>query len=250
MDRKKPTRTRKRKPRAIANKLYAKSADQVLKELTALLSSLGISAKFKLTQITTNTVSNKARGYKSSYASVIGEVLSYWHREPLYLDKYGNPKALRRTGRGASFQSLVSIALPRASAKQVLETLEATQSVHVDSNGLVTPLRRTIPVFSDKDLAILHTFIALRGFVRTLRHNLDSRPLSADQLFHRIAWNGDFNKNEIGRLKIWVNKHGQSFLESIDDWMKTHSIRRRNTTKSALAAVKASIGIYLSVEPD
>ena len=250
MDSKKPTKSRKRQPQAIANSLYAKSAGQVLKELSELLSSLGISAKFRLTRISANTLSKKSKGFKNSYASVIGEVLSYWHREPLYLDKNANPKALRLGGRGASFQSLVSIALPKVPAKQVLQTLEATQAVHLDTNGFVIPLRRTVPVFSDKDLAILHTFIALRGFVRTLRHNLDSRPLSTDQLFHRIAWNGDFNKDEIGRLKIWVNKHGQSFLESIDDWMKSHSIRRRKPVKRKSASVKASIGIYLSVEPD
>lgn len=253
MVRKTPKKTgphSKRQLQTDGNKLYGESAGQVLKELTGLLSSLGITARFRITRIKENALASKSKGYKSPYASVIGEVLSYWHRELRFLDKQGNPRALRKSGKGASFQSLVSVALPGSSAKQVLSTLETIQAVQVDSNGLIHPLRRTVPVFSDRDLAIHHTFLALRGFVRTLRHNLDSRPLTADQLFHRIAWNGKFDKKEIARLKIWVNNHGQSFLESIDDWMKTHSIPSKSRSKENSVGVKASIGIYLAVDSD
>ena len=230
--------------------LYAESANRVLGELTVLLSNLGITAKFRLTRIKENALSKKSNGNKNPYASVIGEVLSYWHRDPRYLDNNGNPRALRKNGRGISFQTLVSVALPGSSAKQILSTLEGIRAVRIDANGFVTPLRRTVPVFSDRDLAIHHTFMALRGFIKTLRHNMDSRPLNADQLFHRIAWNGEFDGKEIARLKIWINKHGQDFLESIDDWMKTHSIPRRGKINRKSSPVKASVGIYLAVDSD
>jgi hypothetical protein len=107
---------------------------------------------------------------------------------------------------------------------------------------------RSFPAYEDKRLAIQHTLTSLDGFIRTLRHNLDSAPSNSDQLFHRIARCSDFDIKEIPALKIRVKRHGQGFLESFDNWL----IRKASTKpkKSSRGQKKAnvSIGVYLSVE--
>jgi len=95
--------------------------------------------------------------------------------------------------------------------KTLLIELERIGAVKSDANGYISVLMRSLPVYEDKHLAIQHTLISLDSFIRTLRHNLDSTASNSDQLFHRVAWNGDFDAREIPALKIRVKRHGQNF---------------------------------------
>jgi hypothetical protein len=88
----------------------------------------------------------------------------------------------------------------------------------------------------------------LDGFIKTLRHNLRSPPANSDQLFHRIARSGEFDPKEIPALKIRVKRHGQSFLESCDNWMSRRSRLKRKNTRSKQKPAYVSIGVYLSVD--
>jgi hypothetical protein len=227
---------------------YPVTAKHMLKDLTNLLDALGISVKFKITKTKARHRTVAFEDGVQPYVFEIGEVLSFWHREPAYLDKAGNPRPLPPTGKILSFRSLVSIAGVGLSAKKILAELQKIDAVSVDADGNVHALRRSVPAFLDRDFAINHSFLALRGFIRTLQHNLDSRPSNVDQLFHRIAWNGAFNRGETSRLKNWITEHGESFLESIDDWMKKHSAPRSRRRSKGNATVNAAIGIYMAVD--
>jgi hypothetical protein len=79
-----------------------------------------------------------------------------------------------------------------------------------------------------------------------LRHNLDSDPSNNDQLFHRVAWNGGFDKKLIPTLKIKLKRQGQDFLESFDNWMMRKAKGRR-TNGRRTGKEPVFIGVYLAV---
>jgi hypothetical protein len=224
------------------------SAVKVLDDLSALLRTLGIRAKFRVSKIKATPKASSSKTSVQPYVFEIGEVLSCWHQEPPYLDKLGNPRPLSFDGKRPSFTSLVSKAAANFSPRKILFELQKVKAVSITNDGMICALQRSINAFGNREFAINHTFLALRGFIRTLQHNLDSSPSNAEQLFHRIAWNGAFDRKDTARLKIWIAEHGESFLESIDDWMKRHSVSRNRRGKNGKGAVNAAIGIYLAVD--
>jgi hypothetical protein len=122
-------------------------------------------------------------------------------------------------------------------------------AVTVDENKLVSVHMRSFPVYEDKRLAVQHTLSVLDGFIKTLRHNLHSSPSNSDQLFHRVTWNDAFDRREIPALKVRVKKHGQTFLESFDDWLMRKALPKTSKEKPGSKRSKVSIGVYLSIEP-
>jgi hypothetical protein len=249
MSKKSSSSSRTSKPqRGFGTQAYEKSAKKLLEDLSTLLEALGISANFQITKITETKVSNKSDGNRIAYAFGIGEILSHWYRDSHYLDKHGAPKPLRISSRGPSFKKLAKTCLPGESTPEVLRALKRTGAIEIDQNGLIRPLRRTLTVFADPDLAIHHTFMALKGIVNTLKHNVMSRPTNIEQRFHRIAWSGELRPQDVPRLKVWINKHGQNFLESVDDWMKIAPARGARSSKRRYA--RASVGVYLDTDAD
>jgi hypothetical protein len=228
--------------------LYRENANALLNDLAFLLNGLGISAKFKISKVKTSDVSLKTKGNRIAYAFGIGEILSRWHHDSKYLDSKGLPKSLKISGRGTTFGRLVRTCLPGESTDEVLRALRRTGAITISVDNLVAPLRRNLTVFADRDLAAHHTFVALKGVVRTMKHNLLSRPTNVEQRFHRIAWSGDLQRSDIRRLKIWVNNHGQTFLESADDWMKLAPVK--NTKSRRTSAARACVGVYLDIDSD
>jgi hypothetical protein len=107
---------------------------------------------------------------------------------------------------------------------------------------------RSFPAYGDKTFAIQHTLATLDGFIRTLRHNLDSPPSNADQLFHRIARRSDFDCTEIPALKIKVKRQGQSFLESFDNWLVRKALSPQQRPRPRHRTANVSIGVYLTIE--
>jgi hypothetical protein len=182
------------------------------------------------------------------YASAIGELLTIWHQDARYLDELGNPKPIKRKGRQPSFQSLVRLSVPSLNEAYLLTELDRLGAVTVGKDNLVNVHMRSFPAYEDKGLAIQHTLTTLDGFIRTLRHNLDSLPSNSDQLFHRIARRGDFDADEIPALKVRVKRHGQNFLESFDNWLSQNSISRSKKNDRRKRKANVSIGIYLSID--
>ena len=132
--------------------------------------------------------------------------------------------------------------------KTLLSELERIGAVTIDSKGYIRVHLRTIPVYEDKHLAIQHTLISLDNFIKTLRHNLNSAPSNSDQLFHRVAWNGDLDPRNLQALKIRVKRHGQNFLESCDNWMTRRNKSSVRNLRKKRKPMQASVGVYLAVD--
>lgn len=224
------------------------SANQVINSLYGLFKDLGIEVSSAAPGAKTVGGAKSAAHTLYPYTSEIGEMLTFWHQSPEYLDDKGNPARIRVGGKGPSFQRLAQLKAPKIDGSYLLSELERLGTVSIDQRKLISVHMRSFPVYEDKRLAAQHTLDVLNGFIKTLHHNLDSSPSNSDQLFHRIAWNDNFDNREIPALKVRVKRLGQSFLESFDDWITRKALSKTRKTKAASKSSKVSIGVYLSVE--
>jgi hypothetical protein len=183
-----------------------------------------------------------------SHAAAIGELLTAWYEDTQYLDKSGNPLPIRMNGNRTSFAQLANRVVPNLDARWLLSQLERVRAVAIDENRLIHIKMRSLPVYEDKRLATQHTLTSLEGFIRTLRHNLDSAPSNSEQLFHRIAWNGEFSSKDLPKLKIRMKRNGQNFLESCDNWMTHKSKSSARISKRRNKLLQVSIGVYMSID--
>jgi hypothetical protein len=224
------------------------TVDDVIKDLLDLFGQLGLDAgrlADRLVDVDAATTTSR-RLYP--YASAIGELLSAWHQDPEYLDPLGSPKPIRMRGSHVSFHQLANKNVPNIDPKSLLSELAQIGAVSIDDNGYIRVHTRSLSVYEDKHLAIQHTLISLDSFIRTLRHNLNSAVSNSDQLFHRVAWNGDMDAREIPMLKIRVKRYGQSFLESCDNWMTRRTKSSNQSSRKKGRRAQVFIGVYLAVD--
>ena len=222
--------------------------DDIIKSLLDLFATLGVDeSHFARRVAKLNTVTLDSRRMYS-HAAAIGELLTAWYEDAQYLDKSGNPLPIKMTGSRASFAKLANRVVPNLDARWLLSQLERVRAVAIDENRLIHVKMRSLPVYEDKRLAAQHTLTSLEGFIRTLRHNLDSAPSNSEQLFHRIAWNGEFSSKDLPKLKIRMKRNGQNFLESCDNWMTHKSKSTARISKSRNKLLQVSIGVYMSID--
>src|SRR5450631_1383884 len=243
-----------RAPRSLTSKLKLRplprevTVDDVIKDLLDLFAHLGLDAGRLAARVIDLDPATLAARRLYPHASAIGELLKAWHQDPEYLDDLGSPIPIKRRASRRSFRQLAEETVPNMDPKTLLSELENIGAVTIDANGHIRVHMRSLPVYEDKHLAIKHTLISLDSFIRTLRHNLDSTASNSDQLFHRVAWNGEFDAREIPALKIMVKRHGQSFLESCDNWMTRRAKPFANKSRSRRKPVQVFIGVYLAVD--
>lgn len=224
------------------------TVDDVIKDLLDLFGHLGLDAGHLAARVAQVDPIAVASRKLYPHASAIGELLTVWHQDPEYLDASGNPAPIRLRAGRRSFQYLAAKTVPDIDPRMLLLELKRIGAISTDVDGYIRVHMRALPVYEDKHLAIQHTLISLDSFIRTLRHNLNSAPSNSDQLFHRIACNGDIDAREIPALKIRVKKYGQNFLESCDNWMARKSRSSRNTSTKRRNRAQVFIGVYLAVD--
>jgi hypothetical protein len=224
------------------------TVDDVIKDLLDLFGYLGLDAGRLAERVVKMDSVTTASRRLYPHASAIGELLTAWHQDPNYLNALGSPSPIKMRGGGRCFRTLAEKTVPNLDSKTLLAELERIGAVTIDANGNIHVQMRSLPVYEDKRLAIQHTLISLDSFIRTLRHNLNSTASNSDQLFHRVAWSGDFDARQIPALKIRVKRHGQNFLESCDNWMTRGTKSSSPKAKRKRKAVQVFIGVYLAVD--
>jgi len=224
------------------------TVDDVIKDLLELFEHLGLDAGHLAARVGNLDPATVPARRLYPRASAIGELLKAWHQDPEYLDNLGNPLPIKlRSGR-RSFRRLAANTVPNMDPNALLSELERVGAVSIDAKEVLRVHMRSLPVYEDKHLASQHTLVSLDSFIRTLRHNLKSTTSNSDQLFHRVAWNGDFDSRKIQSLKIRVKRHGQNFLESCDNWMTRQARPAALNPRNRGKQVQVFIGVYLAID--
>ncbi len=224
------------------------TARQLLVRLFDLLEHVGVAMPATKSQFVESVQLEQQPHPLYSQATPIGDMLTAWHQNSAYLDRYGNPAPIKPRGPSPSFQDLARKRVRGIKPSLLLLELERLGVVKTDDLGFIRVLMRSFPAFENKELAKQHTLSSLTDFISTLRHNLDSVPANFDQLFHRIARIDDFDRREIPALKVRVKRRGQNFLESIDDWLSSNATAKLKRRVPRNRKVRVSVGVYLSIK--
>lgn len=231
--------------KATANRQHANlepvSIEDVFSALADLCDTLQIDAsRLALNRRSARKNANSSR--RNILSAEIGQLLAAWHQDPRYLDISGNPKRLSMRG-PASFSELCKRAVPKVAPRTLLRELQRAGAINVEDDSRITVQMRSLNVYRDKKLAMEYTVASLLAYIRTLTHNLKNHTPQSNQLFHRIAWSGDFDSKLLPLLKIKVRRQGQGLLESVDNWM----MRKSKEPVSSKKRIQVFVGVYLAV---
>jgi len=164
----------------------------------------------------------------------VSEVLRLWETRAEFLDAAGKPRVLPLTG-NPSFAQLCKQAYPQLSPTVVLPALESGQAIEM-ADGYVRLLSRT-KLVRDRDQAA-HARAALVGtrLLRSLVGNLEPTGTS-EKLFERTVLGHHIPRSQLPAIKAFMLRHGQQYLEDLDDWLETLQAPENEDTVSAGACL-------------
>ncbi len=162
------------------------------------------------------------------------EVLRLWETRAEYLDSSGRPQTLGLTGKGA-FAELSRQAYPQLEPEVVLDALVSGHAVEY-SGGEVRLLSRTKLVQQLDQAAHGRAALVSTRLLRSLVGNLDPNGTS-EKLFERPVLGHDIPRAQLPALKAFMLRHGQQYLEDLDDWLETLQSPNQADTISAGACL-------------
>jgi hypothetical protein len=208
-------------------------ADAALALLAAFFKDRHALAEFVAAR-TTAVPAERFLGVEPTAYADVSEVLRLWETRAEFLDTTGNPRLLPLEG-SPSFALLSQQAYPQLPPEWVLGALESGQAIEM-ADGYVRLLSRT-KLVRDRDQAA-HARAALIGtrLLRSLVGNLEPTGTS-EKLFERTVLGHHIPRSQVPAIKAFMLRHGQQYLEDLDDWLETLQAPQHEDTVSAGACL-------------
>lgn len=159
---------------------------------------------------------NAFQGFDTADYIDASEVLRVWQTRSEYLDDQGAPKVLPLKGK-SSFASLVRESCANLSDSAALSALTSGRAVRV-SAGKVELVSRVEIVQGRHTAAHARAAVVLTRLARTLLGNISDDP-GAHRKFERVVLANGLRDDQISAVSAYVSRHGQHFLEELDDWL-------------------------------
>ena len=168
-------------------------------------------------------------------------VVAGWVRDPDFLDRDKNPKALAPQEGTTSFAELVRRHSGDVPARAVLDELLRVEAVEQLADGTIRLLARAyVPRSSELDkLEILGTDVA--DLITTINHNLQHG--GTDPFFQRKVMYDNLPAEALPEFRSLSGTQAQALLERLDQWLVEQD-RDTNPQVSGTGRVRAGIGIY------
>lgn len=183
---------------------------------------------------TTAVPAERFLGIEPTAYTDVSEVLRLWETRAEFLDVTGKPRLLPLEG-SPSFALLSQQAYPQLPPELVLGALESGHAIET-ADGYVRLLSRT-KLVRDRDQAA-HARAALVGtrLLSSLVGNLEPTGAS-EKLFERTVLGHDIPRSQLPAIKAFMLRHGQQYLEDLDDWLETLQAPQNEDTVSAGACL-------------
>ena len=181
-------------------------------------------------------------------------VTHYWHHDPDYTAKPGEPRPLPFQG-PLSFSTLVSRYAGDVPAGAVRAALSQAGTVEEDSSGLLVPRRRFFIASQLGEDLIRSICFSVSNLANTVVHNArvthdrsSSDPTNLEQVYlERSAFTDHMSPEGTKEFRNWVKREGARFIEAADA-----QLGERETPKDAWTSSNqriVGVGIYY-YEPD
>jgi len=172
---------------------------------------------------------------------VTGLVLDAWHRDPRYVDKLGNPKAVPLMGYAPSVEALVRAQRAGRKSAGIAQRLRDLRLIAESKRGRYRPISDVAVISSEDPIVIEHTAKALSTLLETVGRNI-SHERQLAPLIERVAEIPDLPQKYIQEFERFTQVQGRIFIRTVNDWLEARraTVRRgRKLPKSVRAGVHA-----------
>ena len=148
-------------------------------------------------------------------------LLSGWHQDSDFLDQRGNPLPLSVDGDGASFAKLCSRYAGDIPATTMQKELRRVGAVEQDADGKLLVRRRYYMPTQFDPQWIMNAGSTFADLGDNINQNLISDAENPSRFLGRATEN-NIDPAAIPEFRKFIEKHGQPFLELVDDWLAAH----------------------------
>ena len=171
-------------------------------------------------------------------------LLSGWYQDPDFLDDDGLPLELARDGAGRSFAGLHDRYGGDIPAGAMLKELVKTGAVEEADGRLRVASRYYMPDPLDPE-AVIRAGGVVNDLGETVAWNL-IRPDGARSRFEGRATEPWVPRARVPAFRDFLERHGQTFLETVDRWLHEN----RSTDRSPRKATRLGVGVYMIENED
>jgi len=168
-------------------------------------------------------------------------VLSGWHQDPDFLDPDSKPKVLSHNGDGTSFEMLCRRYGGDIPSITMIKELKRVSAVAEDDDGRLTVLRRYYMPAQFDTQWLVNAGSIYEDLGANINFNLTADLNGPSRFLGRASENG-IEPDAVPEFREFIEEHGQSFIEKVDDWLTAH---RANGSGDGGKRVRLGVGMFL-----
>jgi hypothetical protein len=169
---------------------------------------------------------------------VPAEVLTQWHLLPQYVQRNGQPRALRANGAGLTVASIVRRVSRRSNAARTLEYLLRIRAVEQVGNRFV-PRDRIARHRLSPRLQRIHNFLATLALLRTVERNARGK---GNGRWYQFTTDGSIPESQVKTFALEMKEASDQTLMLADQARFRHGLSRQRGERT----LPVTLGIFMS----
>ncbi len=151
----------------------------------------------------------------------ISRLLWQWRTSPAFTSDAGVPLPLPRTG-----VTSLEFLSQKCNISNIgdLVALALSMGCLEERDGLLWPSGREVKIPETGPIQLWYDANVACRALESLAFNAHSRKSGRETQFQRFAHQNRLDKSHLPLFRRFVREQGESFLESIDDWMERHKV--------------------------
>jgi hypothetical protein len=179
------------------------------------------------------------------HSAAISGVMFAWHREPSFVTRSAEPRALALRGSACFRRKSGAAALRALRGRDGDRTRCASSAWCVAARMAGTCLQVPVATFRDYGPELGgYVGEAILNLMNTIQANLKSGRRTAP-LIERAALVRDLSPRHAAQYRSFVQEQGTAFLANVDDWLESHRMAAR--PKNARRGVRQPSGLTAGV---
>lgn len=167
-------------------------------------------------------------------------LLSGWYQDPEYLDSESSPRLLDENGPAPSFETLCARYGGDIPMTAMLKELLKTQAIERSADGQLRATRRYYQPAAHDSENLRWAMSLVNDLTETMNNNVFLEKTNTPR-FGGSAENDLIPTSALPKFREFVDRHGQAFLEEIDDWLTEHASHDSLEVKER---VRIGVGLF------
>jgi hypothetical protein len=187
----------------------------------------------------------RAEGERSAVSNrnLPAEVLHCWHTNPQFLDRDGQPRALRFSGGEQSFSGLVRTVTTDIPARAMHRELQRSGALASAPNRMVKPARREFVPHAVDEKLIDGLQFGLKRLVETISFNADPENRGKSR-FQRLVHTDRIPLVDVPMLRDSIHAILTSFSTRLDDQLTSFQSKKRRRLGGKDSTSHVGVGLY------